>query len=258
MKIFKKINFSLFFVFIFFSCRTVPYTGRKQLILFPLETERELGRESFLEISKTEKFSENQEYNELVKKVGMKIISEGGIGIKENWEFRVIENDKVINAFALPGGKVCVYTGLLKLIESEDELACVLGHEIAHVVARHGGERMSQLLLAELGGITLDMALKKKRSQTIEMAKVAYGVGVQVGVLLPFSREQEEESDYMGLIFMTKAGFDPEKALNFWEKMEKESKGKIPEFLSTHPSHNTRIKNIKKWIPEIKKKYGNK
>ncbi|MEO0268900.1 MAG: M48 family metallopeptidase [candidate division WOR-3 bacterium] len=258
MKIFKKINFFLFFVFIFFSCRTVPYTGRKQLILFPLETERELGRESFLEISKTEKFSENQEYNELVKKVGMKIISEGGIGIKENWEFRVIENDKVINAFALPGGKVCVYTGLLKLIESEDELACVLGHEIAHVVARHGGERMSQLLLAELGGITLDMALKKKRSQTIEMAKVAYGVGVQVGVLLPFSREQEEESDYMGLIFMTKAGFDPEKALNFWEKMEKESKGKIPEFLSTHPSHNTRIKNIKKWIPEIKNKYGKK
>ncbi|MEO0306171.1 MAG: M48 family metallopeptidase, partial [candidate division WOR-3 bacterium] len=192
MKIFKKINFLLFFIFIFFSCRTVPYTGRKQLILFPLETERELGRESFLEISKTEKFSENQEYNELVRRVGMKIISEGGIGIKENWEFRVIENDKVINAFALPGGKVCVYTGILKLIENEDELACVIGHEIAHVVARHGAERMSQLLLAELGGITLDMALKKKRNKTIEMAKVAYGVGVQVGVLLPFSREQEE------------------------------------------------------------------
>jgi|Deesub1362B_J571_1020462.scaffolds.fasta_scaffold02448_3 predicted Zn-dependent protease len=241
---------------ILYLCRTVPYTQRKQLILFPIETERKLGNEAFTEIKKTEKFSSNPEYTKMVQRIGWKIVKAAGVRGKEKWEFKVIDKDDVINAFALPGGKVCVYTGLLKMCESEDEVAVVVGHEIGHVVARHGGERMSELLLAQLGGMALEVALKEKRGKTMELAQIAYGVGVQLGVLLPFSRKHEEEADYMGLIFMTKAGYNPERALTFWQKMEKKSKGKIPEFLSTHPSHGTRIKNIKKWLPEIKRKYG--
>lgn len=253
MKIFKYIPL---IGVILYMCRTVPYTERKQLILFPIETERQLGAEAFAEIKKTEKFSTDENYNKMVQRVGWKIVKAAGLRGKEKWEFRVIDNDKVINAFALPGGKICVYTGLLKMIESEDELAVVMGHEIGHVVARHGGERMSQLLLAELGGMALEVALKEKRSKTIELAKIAYGVIAQLGVLLPFSRTHEEEADYLGLVFMAKAGYDLNKAITFWEKMENKSKGEIPEFLSTHPSHGKRIKNIKKWIPEIRKKYG--
>lgn len=253
MKTFKYI-FLIAGIFLY-VCRTVPYTERKQLILFPIETERELGNEAFAEIKKTEKFSTDEKYSRMVQEVGWKIVKAAGVRGKEKWEFNVIDNDKVINAFALPGGKVCVYTGLLKMIDSEDELAVVMGHEIGHVIARHGGERMSQLLLAQLGGMALEIALRKERSKTIELAKIAYGVTVQLGVLLPFSRKHEEEADYLGLIFMAKSNYDLNKALTFWEKMEKKAETEIPEFLSTHPSHKTRIKNIKKWIPEIEKKY---
>lgn len=241
---------------ILYMCRTVPYTERKQLILFPIEIERSLGEEAFIEIKKSEKFSDDKNLNEMVERVGNNMIKAAGLRRKEKWEFKVIDNDKIINAFALPGGKVCIYTGLLKMIENDDELAVVIGHEIAHIVARHGGERMSQLLLAQLGGMALEVALQKERHKTIEIAKIAYGVTVHLGVLLPFSRKHEEEADYMGLIFMAKSGYNLESALSFWEKMERKSKDKIPEFLSTHPSHGTRIKNIKKWIPEIKRKYG--
>jgi len=249
-----KYIFSLFLIL--YMCRTVPYTERKQLILFPLEIERTLGEEAFLEIKKSEKFSDDKSVNETVERVGRNIINAAGLRRKEKWDFRVIDNDKVINAFALPGGKVCVYTGLLKIIENDDELAVVIGHEIGHIVARHGGERMSQLLLAQLGGMALEIALQKERHKTIEIAKIAYGVTVELGILLPFSRKHEEEADYLGLIFMAKSGYNLEGALSFWEKMEKKSGDKIPEFLSTHPSHGTRIKNIKIWIPEIKRKYG--
>jgi predicted Zn-dependent protease len=252
----KNLKYTILFFFIFYMCRTVPYTQRKQLILFPIEIERALGEETFLEIKKSEKFSNDANLKGRVEKVGWKLLKAAGIRGKEKWDFNVIDNDEIINAFALPGGKICVYTGLLKMIENDDELAVVLGHEIAHVVARHGGERMSQLLLAQLGGMALEIALQKERHKTIEIAKIAYGAAVQFGILLPFSREHEEEADYMGLIFMAKSGYKLESALTFWEKMEKESKVKIPEFLSTHPSHGTRIKNIKKWIPEIKQKYG--
>lgn len=252
----KYLRYTFLISLILYMCRTVPYTERKQLIFFPIEVERSLGEEAFIEIKKSEKFSSDKNLNEMVERVGKNIINKAGLRRREKWDFKVIENDKVINAFALPGGKVCVYTGLLKMIENDDELAVVIGHEIAHVIARHGGERMSQLLLAQLGGMALEIALQKERHKTIEIAKIAYGVTVQLGVLLPFSRKHEEEADYIGLIYMAKAGYNIESALSFWEKMEKKSGDKIPEFLSTHPSHGTRIKNIKKWIPEIKRKYG--
>lgn len=252
----KYLRYIFFLTLILYVCRTVPYTKRTQLILFPIEIERSLGEEAFLEIKKSEKFSNDKSLNEMVERVGRNIVKSAGLRGKEKWEFKVIDNDKVINAFALPGGKVCVYTGLLNIIENDDELAVVIGHEVGHIVARHGGERMSQLLLAQLGGMALEIALQKERHKTIEIAKIAYGVAVQLGILLPFSREHEEEADYMGLIFMAKSGYNLESALSFWEKMERKSKDKIPEFLSTHPSHGTRIKNIKKWIPEIKRKYG--
>ncbi len=252
----KYLRYIVILSLILYVCRTVPYTQRKQLILFPIEIERSLGEEAFIEIKKSEKFSDDKNLNEMVERIGRNIVKSAGVRGKEKWEFKVIDNEKIINAFALPGGKVCVYTGLLKMIDNDDELAVVIGHEIGHIVARHGGERMSQLLLAQLGGMALEIALQKERNKTIEIAKIAYGVTATLGVLLPFSRKHEEEADYLGLIFMAKSGYNLESALNFWQKMERKASDKIPEFLSTHPSHGTRIKNIKKWIPEIKRKYG--
>lgn len=171
------------------------------------------------------------------------------------WQFTVIDDPKQVNAFALPGGKVAVYTGLLPVAQSTSGLAVVLGHEIAHVVARHGAERMSQGLVAEVGGSALSALLGG--GPTASMVMAAYGLGAQVGVLLPFSRTQESEADHIGLILMAKAGYDPRAAIAFWKRMEKGSGGGRPlEFLSTHPSHGTREQQIEAWLPEALRYYG--
>jgi predicted Zn-dependent protease len=156
----------------------------------------------------------------------------------------------------MPGGKVVVYTGILPITKNESGLATVMGHEIAHAIARHGNERMSQALATQLGGMALSVALSSEPQQTRQLFMQAYGLGAQVGVLLPYSRLQESEADEIGLIFMAKAGYDPRKAVDFWQRMEKQSGGGAPpEFLSTHPSPKSRIEDIKEHLPEAMKYY---
>jgi predicted Zn-dependent protease len=201
----------------------------------------------------------------MVKRVGERIAAAVEEYFKEKgmvqkmknyrWEFNLVESPEV-NAWCMPGGKVVVYSGLLPVARNEAGLAVVMGHEIAHAIAHHGNERMSQQLMAQLGGMALSEALKTKPQETQQLWMTAYGVGAQYGVLLPYSRLQESEADHLGLIFMAMAGYDPHEALSFWERMATASGGeKPPELMSTHPSDQTRIENIKKLLPEIMKKY---
>ena len=167
------------------------------------------------------------------------------------WEFNLV-HDKSANAFAMPGGKVVVFDGILPAAMDDAGLATVLGHEIAHAIARHGNERMSQALIAQLGGVALGLALSSQPEQTQQMFMTAYGMGSQVGILLPYSRLQESEADHLGLIFMALAGYDPRQAIGFWQRMSsQEAAGAAPpEFLSTHPSHGTRISDLQAHMPE--------
>lgn len=242
-------------VFLLIACQTVPFTQRKRLILVPESTELELGATTYRDILKKSKLSKDETAVGRIRKIGERIAR---VASRKDysWEFNLIEDDEVINAFCLPGGKVAVYTGIMKIASTDAELATVIGHEIAHAIARHGAERMTQLLLVELGGMALEEALKKKTKRTLELAKVAYGAGAQLIYILPYSRTHENEADYIGLIFMAKAGYDPHAAIDFWKKMQKEFAGKEPpEFLSTHPSSEQRIKNLKKWLPEALRYY---
>ena len=224
-------------------------------MLVPESTELELGIEAYREILGESKLSRDAAAVNRVEEIGRKI----ALITERNdyaWEFELIEDDEVVNAFCLPGGKVAVYTGMMKIVSTDAELAAIMGHEIAHAIARHGGERMSQLLLVELGGMALEEALETKTEKTLELARVAYGAGTQLLVILPYSRTHENEADYIGLIFMAKAGYDPHAAVDFWRKMEKEfGDQEPPEFLSTHPSSEQRIENLKKWLPEALRYY---
>jgi predicted Zn-dependent protease len=167
-----------------------------------------------------------------------------------NWEFNLVE-DSLVNAWCMPGGKVVVYSGILPIAQDEKGLAVVMGHEIAHAIAEHGNERMSQQLLQQVGAVGLMVAMKDKPVQTQALWMGIYGVGTTVGVMLPYSRTHESEADHMGLIFMAMAGYDPNAAPGFWERMSATRiNGEPPEFLSTHPSDETRIKDLKSWIPE--------
>ncbi len=170
------------------------------------------------------------------------------------WEFNLVNNNTP-NAWCMPGGKVVVYSGLLPLTKTEAGLAFVMGHEIAHAVARHGNERMSQGLITQMGGVALDVALSEKSAQTRALFSTAYGLSTTVGAILPFSRLHETEADQMGMIFMAMAGYDPREASAVWERMSSAGGPSVPEFLSTHPSDQTRINNIKEFLPEALKYY---
>jgi len=171
------------------------------------------------------------------------------------WEFNTIE-DKAANAWCMPGGKVVVYTGLLPITQTEAALAIVVGHEIAHAVAKHGSERMSQALMQQLGGMALQVALSQKPQETQNLFMQAYGVGSQIGAVLPWSRQQETEADQYGLIFAAMAGYNPQEAIPFWERMSNAGGESPPEFLSTHPSDETRIRKLKQFMPEAMKYYN--
>jgi predicted Zn-dependent protease len=173
------------------------------------------------------------------------------------WEFNLVKNDSTPNAWCMPGGKVVVYSGILPYTKDKNGLAVVLSHEIAHAVARHGNERMSQQLLTQFGSVALSEALKQKPAETQGIFNSAYGLGSQLGVLLPFSREHELEADKLGLIFMAMAGYDPQSAVSFWERMSSMGGNKPPEFMSTHPSDSRRISRIKEALPEAMKYYKN-
>jgi Zn-dependent protease with chaperone function len=256
----------LFIACLCFSCKTVPVTGRKELNLVPnflIQSMSFTQYDAVLQSSPVMPASDAGA--QMVRRVGTKIqhavedyMIQNGFGKELNgfkWDYNLI-NQNIVNAWCMPGGKVVVYEGLLPVTQNETALAIVLGHEIGHAIARHGNERMSQALLVQLGGITLEEALKQKSQQTQAIFLSLYVVGANLGVLLPHSRLQESEADKLGLIFAAMAGYDPDEAILFWQRMAASTKGnKIPEFLSTHPSDATRIKRLSALIPEVKQKY---
>jgi predicted Zn-dependent protease len=225
------------------------------LLLISQETELKLGNDTYAEIISKSKLSDDSVAVARIRTIGQRIASVSGEG-DYKWEFNLIEADSVYNAFCLPGGKVAVYTGILKIANTDAHLATVMSHEIAHAIARHGAERMSQLLLVELGGIALEEALKTKGERTIELAQIAYGAGAGLLYVLPYSRVHESEADHIGLILMAKAGYNPSAAIEFWGKMQDQVGGsQPPQFLSTHPSSQKRIEDLKRWLPEAMQYY---
>ena len=248
-----------------FSCERVAITGRKQFNIVPDSMMNSMSLQSYNEFLTSSNLSSDTQKVNMVKSVGTRIQKAVEKYCAENnlssrirsyqWEFNLVE-DPNVNAWCMPGGKVVVYTGLLPVTQNEAGLAVVMGHEIAHAIARHGSERMSQGLMVDLGGMALDEALANKPAQTQNLFKQSYGIGTEVGVLLPYSRLHENEADRMGLIFMAMAGYNPNEAVSFWERMSAASKGQRPlELLSTHPADSTRINNIKRLIPEAMQYY---
>ncbi|MCK9292418.1 MAG: M48 family metallopeptidase [Bacteroidales bacterium] len=264
----KYLPFSVFLLLIALliaSCAKVPLTGRKQINLIPGSQIMSMSFQQYDQFLKENRLSTNQEQTAMVKHVGQKIqhavesyFSEKGLSKQLKgfqWEFNLVDSPEA-NAWCMPGGKVVFYTGILPITKDEAGLAVVMGHEIAHAIAEHGNERMSQGLITELGGIALSVALQEKPEQTQALWLTAYGLGSQVGVMLPFSRLHESEADRLGLIFMAMAGYDPEQAVSFWQRMADMKGGQAPpEFLSTHPSDAKRIEQIKKWLPEAMQYY---
>ena len=261
----RSLSMAILVLLIVAACATVPLTGRKQLSLVPESDMMALSLTEYSKFISTNKVSTDKNKTAMVRRVGDRISKAveaymAGAGLSKNlegykWEFNLIE-DATVNAWCMSGGKVVVYTGLLPLAQNDAALATVLGHEIAHAVARHGSERMSDQMLVQLGGTALTAALAQKPEQTRQIAMTAFGVGSQVGVILPFSRQHEYEADYMGLIFMAMAGYDPNESIGFWEKMAKQSGTKPPEFLSTHPVDENRIARLKEKMPEAMAYYN--
>lgn len=266
MRIFKGyVTVFLVLSLLLLSCSTVAVTGRKQLNLVPRSTMLSMSAQQYGEFLQANKLSHNQEQTQMVKMVGTRIqkgvegyFAERNMADKlkdYDWEFNLVESEEV-NAWCMPGGKVVVYTGILPITKDESGLAVVMGHEIAHAIAEHGNERMSQVLVTQLGGMALSKALEEKPEKTQQLWMAAFGVGAQFGVLLPYSRLHENEADHLGLIFMAMAGYDPNAAVGFWERMAKMKGGQAPpEFLSTHPSDEKRIKNIKGLVGEAMRYY---
>ena len=234
------------------ACARVPYTNRSQLVLISAAEEAQLGAQAFTEVTRTASVVRSGTAPRLVREVGRRLAA-----VTERpdfeWEFLLLRGDEV-NAFALPGGKTAVYMGLLPVAHDTAGLAVVMGHEIAHAIARHGAERMSQAQVLGLGGQVLGVAIGGEGVGQAVMA--AYGLGAQVGVLMPFGRSQEAEADEIGLMLMAQAGYDPRAALSFWERMEASSRGSAPpEWLSTHPSHGTRRARIRESIDKALELY---
>lgn len=231
------------------SCATAPYTHRSQFIVVPESYELRLGADSYHQVLSKETIVHDPAITEPVRDVGERIAR---VADKPDyqWEFRVIADPEQVNAFALPGGKVAVYTGLFPVAYDTAGLAAVLGHEVGHAIAHHGAERMSQGILYQITATGLSAALGAYTPGAQQAIMGAFGLGAQYGVLLPFSRSQEAEADHIGLILMAKAGYDPHAALDLWRRFEQHG-GKSPaEFLSTHPSYGTREENIASWMPE--------
>src|SRR5712691_11286419 len=241
------------------ACETNPYTGRSQLIVIPTAQEMAMGAQADQQVLHDPKTPQSHDPREVepLKRVAARIIDAAkkskyaDMANKFEWEVTVIKDDKTMNAFALPGGKIAVYTGIFPVAKNEAGLAAILGHEVTHALARHGAERMSQGLLAQIGLEAASIALGSGTNPTVGQATMAaLGLGVNVGVLLPFSRAHESEADHIGLLLSAQAGYDPHEAIHVWERMEQLSKGQPPEFLSTHPGHGTRIKQLQEWMPE--------
>jgi len=239
------------------GCAVVPETGRRQLILFTPSQELELGLSAFDQMKKEAPISKDPAANALVQKVGKRIASVATLP-NAQWEFVVFESQEA-NAFCLPGGKVGVYTGILPITKDEAGLATVIGHEVAHASAHHGAERMSEALLMDLGANAVNSYVSRRDPKTQQTAASAYGLGRQLLRALPHSRTQESEADHVGLIHMTRAGYDPAAAVAFWERfaeVNRRAGGATPWFLRTHPLDQKRIDDLKGWVPQVRQQYG--
>lgn len=242
------------------GCETVPYTDRSQLVVVPQSQATEMGEQAFQQILSDPKvqLSQSPEEQEAVKRVAERIIQ----AAKESkfaedakvfkWEVTVIKDDQTKNAFALPGGKIAVYTGIFPVAKTDAGLAAILGHEVVHALARHGSERMSQEVLAQAGlsGAAVGLGASGAGPVVGQATMAALGLGTKVGILLPYSRTHESEADSIGLILAARAGYDPQEAVRVWQRMQQGSEGAPSEFLSTHPSHETRISRLQEEMPE--------
>ncbi len=262
----KKTYYLIPLIALLAGCAMNMVTGRKQLSLVSESEVQVMAAthyKSFLNENKVLSPASNANAA-MVSRVGSRIAnavtayynSQGKQEVLEgyNWEFSTIDSEDV-NAWAMPGGKVVVYTGLLPVTQNETALAIVMGHEIAHAVAKHGSERMSQALVQQLGGVALSVAISQQPQQTQELFLMSYGIGSQIGAMLPWSRQQESEADKYGLIFSAMAGYDPREAIPFWQRMSDAGGGSPPEFLSTHPSDATRMRKLAQFMPEALKYY---
>jgi predicted Zn-dependent protease len=265
IRLFRHSAILLCFLLLLFSCATAPVTERWGLHLVPDSELATMSYQEYSQVLKKSKLSTDMAKVSMVRRVGQRIataseqlLNEKGQGAdirNYKWEFNLIEDDKTVNAWCMPGGKVAVYTGLLPISQDENGLAVVMGHEVAHAIAKHGNERMSQGLLAQFGAIGLSVALAGNPGVTSDIFMQAYGVGTQVGFLLPYSRIHESEADHIGLILMAKAGYDPRGAIVLWQRMNAKGGSRPPEFLSTHPAPESRIRNIESLIPEAMQYY---
>ena len=248
------------------ACESAPVTGRSQMMLVSESEERQLGARTYRQVLSSEPQSHDVELNALVEKVGRRIADAAEHPPSTlwkaphySWEFRTISKN-VPNAFCLPGGKIAVYSGILPISRTEAGLAAVIGHEVAHALARHSAERLSDQKVVSAGTLlaTVGLAVAGGRNgaSTVPMTAAALGAGASVGILLPMSRAQESEADHIGLVLMALAGYDPREAVGVWERMKALSAGpRTPEWLSTHPADQTRIADIKRWVPEAMKYY---
>lgn len=245
------------------ACATNPYTERSQFLLVSESQEMQMGAQAYEQVLHDPKVKISHDAREVepVKRVAARIIEAAKhskyaeTAQQFDWEVSVIKDDKTMNAFALPGGKIAVYTGIFPVAKNEAGLAAIMGHEVTHALARHGAERMSQGMAAQLA---VGLATLGAASQGIDpqIAQLAGGALAQYGFILPFSRTHESEADHIGLLLAAQAGYDPHEAVHVWERMEQVSKGQPPEFLSTHPGHGTRIKQLEEWMPEALKYYS--
>ena len=251
------------------GCETNPYTGRSQLLMTSVSEEMQLGTQAYNQVKSDPKLKQSQDPREIepVKRVAARIVEAAKrskyaeMANQFQWEVMIIKDDKTANAFALPGGKMAVYTGIFPMAKTEAGLAAVMGHEVVHALARHGAERMSQGHLTNIGLQVAGAATGAASGSGMlgQATMAALGVGAQVGVLLPFSRKHESEADYVGILLAADAGYDPRESIALWERMEQMSGGGGPsEFMSTHPSHETRIAQLKKWMPEAMAIYQTK
>jgi predicted Zn-dependent protease len=256
----KKLIIPVIASVVLYACAKVAVTGRSQLSLVSNGEIIPMANKEYVEIIKKGPLSTNQEQTQMIKRVGGKIqkaveqymASKGASSQLDGfqWEFNLIDDPKTVNAWCMPGGKVAFYTGIMPICKDEAGVAVVMGHEVAHAIANHGRERMSQSMIAQYGLSTLGAVLGQNPTAGKELLMQAVGAGTNIG-MLKFSREHESEADHIGLIFMTMAGYDPNEAPKFWERMVSAGGGQEPpEFMSTHPSHSTRIKDLQGWIPE--------
>jgi predicted Zn-dependent protease len=246
---------ALLILLVVVGCTTVPYTNRSRFMMMSESEDSALGLEAYKEVLSKEKILNHPESTRLVQRVGRAIAHVADKPDFE-WEFTIIDDPGMVNAFALPGGKVAVYSGLFAVAKDEAGLATVIGHEVAHALARHGAERMSQGMGLQILGAGVAIATSGQSAGVQQAVMQAYGLGAQVGVMMPFSRHMESEADYIGLILMAKAGYDPSVSVGLWERMGALSDGqRPPEFLSTHPNYDTRIAQLREWLPEAERHY---